>query len=54
MAGSPSMSINHAGQDYRMNVHDMTRNLKLAFIWRFNGFRPKETSIDTSRFGTGK
>ncbi|WP_289191265.1 outer membrane beta-barrel family protein [Xylanibacter rodentium] len=51
---SPSMSINHAGQDYRMNVHDMTRNLKLAFIWRFNGFRPKETSIDTSRFGTGK
>lgn len=51
---SPTMTINHAGQDYRMKVHDMTRNLKLTFIWRFNGFKPKETNIDTSRFGTGK
>ena len=51
---SPTMTINHAGQDYRMKVRDMTRNLKLTFIWRFNGFKPKETNIDTSRFGTGK
>lgn len=51
---SPTMTINHAGQDYRMKVRDMTRNLKLTFIWRFNGFKPKDTSIDTSRFGTGK
>ena len=51
---SPTMTINHSGQDYRMKVHDMTRNLKLTFIWRFNGFKPKDTSIDTSRFGTGK
>ena len=52
---SPTMTINHAGQDYRMKVRDMTRHLKLTFIWRFNGFKPKNDScIDTSRFGTGK
>lgn len=52
---SPTMTINHAGQDYRMKVRDMTRNLKLTFIWRFNGFKPKnDSTIDTSRFGTGR
>lgn len=52
---SPTMTINHSGQDYRMKVRDMTRNLKLTFIWRFNGFKPKnDPGIDTSRFGTGK
>lgn len=51
---SPTMTIIHAGQDYRMKVRDMTRNLKLTFIWRFNGFKPKDVDIDTSRFGTGK
>lgn len=51
---SPTMTINHAGQDYRMKVRDMTRNFKLTFIWRFNGFKPKDIDIDTSRFGTGK
>ncbi len=51
---SPTMTINHAGQDYRMKVRDMSRNLKLTFIWRFNGFKPKDVEIDTSRFGTGK
>lgn len=51
---SPTMTINHAGQDYRMNVRDMSRNFKLTFIWRFNGFKPKNTDIDTSRFGTGQ
>ncbi len=51
---SPTMTINHAGQDYRMKVRDMARNLKLTFIWRFNGFKPKDANIDTSRFGTGK
>ena len=51
---SPTMTINHTGQDYRMQVFDMTRNLKLTFIWRFNGFKPKDNTIDTSRFGTGK
>ncbi len=52
---SPTMTIRHAGQDYRMKVLDMARNLKMTFIWRFNGFKPKENNnIDTSRFGTGK
>lgn len=52
---SPTMTINDYGQDYRMKVRDMTRNIKLTFIWRFNGFRPKnDFDIDTSRFGTGK
>ena len=51
---SPTMTIDHAGQDYRMKVRDMTRNLKLTFVWRFNGFKPKDTDIDTSRFGTGR
>ncbi len=52
---SPTMTILNACQDYRMKVHDMTRNLKLTFIWRFNGFKPKDNNnIDTSRFGTGK
>ena len=52
---SPTMTISHAGQDYRMKVHDMARNIKLTFIWRFNGFKPKENNIiNTSRFGTGK
>lgn len=51
---SPTMSINHAGQDYSMEVHDMTRSFKLTFIWRFNGFKPKDTNIDISRFGTGE
>ncbi len=51
---SPTLNINSQGQDYRMKVRDMTRNLRLTFIWRFNGFKPKDTSADTSRFGTGK
>ena len=51
---SPTMTINQADQDYKMKVRDMTRNLKLTFIWRFNGFKPKDSDIDTSRFGTGK
>lgn len=52
---SPTMTINHTGQDYRMRVRDLTRNLKLTFIWRFNGFKSKnDSSIDTSRFGTNR
>lgn len=51
---SPTMTINRSGQDYPMEVRDMTRNLRLTFIWRFNGFNPKtDSDIDTSRFGTG-
>ncbi|MDO4319222.1 MAG: outer membrane beta-barrel family protein [Bacteroidales bacterium] len=51
---SPTMTIDKAGQDYKMKVRDMTRNIRLTFIWRFNGFRPEDTDIDTSRFGMGK
>jgi hypothetical protein len=51
---SPTMTIDHAGQDYQMKVLDMTCNFRLTFIWRFNGFKSKDPSIDTSRFGTGK
>ena len=50
---SPTMTINRSRQDYRMKVRDMTRNLSLTFIYRFNGFKPKtDHTIDTTRFGT--
>lgn len=51
---NPKLTINTGGQDYRMIVHDMMRSISLNFVWRFNGFKPKDTDIDTSRFGTGK
>lgn len=52
---SPVMRINHHTQDYRMDIHDMTRTIKLTFTYRFNGFKPKndKSSIDSSRFGAG-
>lgn len=51
---SPKMAIKYKAQDYRMKIHDMSRLLKLTFTWRFNGFKPKDSEIDTSRFGTQK
>lgn len=51
---SPTMVIKTAGQDYRMTVHDMSRSLSVTFTWRFHGFKPKASSIDTERFGTGR
>ncbi len=51
---NPILKINFSGQDYRMKTHDMNRNLKLTFVYRFNGFKPKsDPNVDTSRFGTG-
>ena len=50
---NPKLYIKYANQDYRMILHDLTRNLNLTFVWKFNGFKPQNTSIDTSRFGTG-
>ena len=51
---SPTMTINRSGQDYSMKVRDMSRNLRLTFIWRFNGFKHNTApGADTSRFGTG-
>ena len=49
---SPVMRIDYKTQNYRMAVNDMTRHIKLTFVYRFNGFKPKDTSIDTSRLGT--
>ncbi|MBD5266225.1 MAG: outer membrane beta-barrel protein [Bacteroides sp.] len=53
---SPTMTIRHLTQDYRMKIHDMSRSFSLTLTWRFNGFKPKDSTIDidTSRFGTGK
>lgn len=52
---NPILRINFAGQDYRMKTLDMNQNFKLTLVYRFNGFKPKaDTTIDTSRFGTGK
>lgn len=52
---SPTMRIDYGKQNYRMAVNDMSRQLKLTLVWRFNGFKPKnDSNIDTSRFGTGQ
>ena len=50
---NPTLKIDNAGQDYRMIADNVTRNLTLSFVWRFNGFKPKSSAVDTSRFGTG-
>lgn len=49
---NPVMTILESGQDYRMNHLDYKQEFSLSFTWRFNGFKPKDTTIDTSRFGT--
>ncbi len=49
---SPTMRIDRCGQDYRMQIFDMSRAWKLAFTWRFHGFKPKDRALDISRFGT--
>lgn len=51
---NPELTIDNAGQDYKLTAHEIARNLRLSFIWRFNGFKPKDSTIDTSRFGTGR
>lgn len=51
---SPTMRIDYKSQDYKMKMFDRAKNLKLTFIWRFNGFKPKEQEkVDATRFGTG-
>ncbi len=52
---NPFLKIRFAGQDYSMKSLKMNQNLKLSFVYRFNGFKPKnDSTIDTSRLGTGK
>ena len=48
---NPDLKIKTAGQDYRLKAHEMNRNLRISFSWRFNGFEPKDNNPDTSRFG---
>ncbi|MDE6359717.1 MAG: outer membrane beta-barrel protein [Muribaculaceae bacterium] len=50
---NPRLTINSNGQDYRMLLHEMVSSFTASFVWRFNGFKPKDSSVDTSRFGTG-
>lgn len=50
---NPKLTIDSSGQDYRMLIHNMNQSMTLSFVWRFNGFKPKQNSVDTSRFGTG-
>ena len=51
---SPVMRINYGRQNYRMKVNDMTRKVQLTFVFRFNGFKPKDNGVDTSGFGTSR
>ncbi|MDE5554823.1 MAG: outer membrane beta-barrel protein, partial [Muribaculaceae bacterium] len=50
----PCLRIKSHGQDYNMKVFDSARNMSATFVWKFNGFKPKDTKIDTSRFGSIK
>ncbi len=51
---NPFLKIRFAGQDYSMKSLKMNQNLKLSFVYRFNGFKPKnDSTIDTSGLGTG-
>lgn len=51
---SPTLRIDRSGQDFRLRTYDMTQCVKATLTWRFNGFKPKDTSVDTSRYGTGQ
>ncbi len=51
---NPDLKLRYSGQDYRMKTRGMNRSLNITFVYRFNGFKPKDDqAIDTSRFGTG-
>ncbi|MDE6369786.1 MAG: outer membrane beta-barrel protein [Muribaculaceae bacterium] len=47
----PCLRIKSHDQDYKMKVYDSARNMSATFVWKFNGFKPKNTEIDTSRYG---
>lgn len=46
------MTMKYAAQDMRMSVFPDSRKFVMSFTYRFNGFKPKNSLIDTSRFGT--
>lgn len=52
---NPILKINFSGQDYRIKTLNLNQNLNISFVYRFNGFKPKDRpEADTSRFGTVK
>lgn len=52
---NPILNIDFSGQHYRMKSYNMNHYIKFSFVYRFNGFKPRnENNIDISRFGTGK
>lgn len=51
---SPTITFDRQGQDLRMNTYDLTRQLKVSFVYRFNSFKPKTYDLDDARFGIGK
>lgn len=51
---SPRLVINKYNQNLSMDTYDMTRQLKVSFVYRFNGFKPKTYETNRSRFGISK
>lgn len=51
---SPTMCINKYGQNLSMKSIDLTSYFKATFTYRFNGFKPKNITIDQARFGIDK
>ena len=51
---SPVMRINYGKQNYRMKVNNLSRKIQITLVYRFNGFKPKDAEVDTSRLGTGQ
>ncbi len=48
---SPVFKSTRYGQNYRMQIIDMTRTVSVSFVYRFHGFQPKNYVVDSSRFG---
>lgn len=48
----PNIKMKYSHQDLQMNMFPDSRRFVTSFSYRFNGFKPKNNSIDTSRFGT--
>lgn len=51
---SPRLVINKYNQNLSMDTYDMTRQLKVSFVYRFNGFKPKTYETNRSRSGISK
>lgn len=51
---APTLTMNKYGQSLNMKTFDLTNSFRVSFVYRFNGFKPKNTNIDQSRFGMDK